>query len=293
MVQVKKKSENEVVVVGSETISVKLKQGGEYGVWGIEIMHSKQLAEGDNASDVIDEITTMISEKIQAYTSTAATTVNHTPEPDWSKPEVDSSNVDATTTEDDGTEVTEEMIREMDKAELLAFIKDNEIPVNPKEHKKIADLVEAVVAVCFPPEEGSSEDAQNGYENAVTEEQIREMSMEELVEFIKENEIDVPYQKTKKLSILVEMVIEACFPEEPVDETVAEGTGEEGNLTPDAVREMDKDELLALVKQEKLKFDLKKFKKIADLAEAVIAELFEVKEGEDEASPFDDTEFND
>lgn len=278
----------------AETVSVKIKRGGEYGSWGIELFHSKAVIEGKTAEDTLDEIIDMLHAKVNLY-------VENNSEP-VAEPEEAASN-DAEETPDpeaSGEEdvLTEEDVLAMTKAELIILIAEQELDINPKEYKKQADLANAIVEVLFGEEgaaEGSEESAgEEGDE--LTPEMIREMERPELEQLIKDSEdLDINPKKFKKTSDLAEAIIEACFTEEAADgaeEGAADGAeGEE--ISPEMIREMERPELVDLIKSEELKIDPKKFKKTSDLAEAIITELFVDEEDSSAGGDWEDTDFGD
>ena len=103
--------------------------------------------------------------------------------------------------------VDEETIRGMDRKELIEFIKDNDLGVDPKEYKKLADLQEAVI----------EQISEAGEEEGLTSDDVMEMDSEQLIELIKENELGINPKKYKKTSELAEAVCEELFTEEDGD----------------------------------------------------------------------------
>lgn len=250
--------------VASETIAIKIKATGEYASWGIEAFHSRQLKEGEDASEALDNLINELDAKVQAYAESCPSALPSIGA--LSDADLDAGSAGGEELGGEPDELTEEAIGAMSKKELVALIKEEKLDVDPKEHKKLADLVAAVIAAVFPEED-------------LTEEGVREMDREELINLIAEQELEINADDFKKTADLTDAVVELLFAED---------------LTPEAVREMSKEELLQLVKDEKLKIDMKPIKKIADLAEAIIAELFveEPDGGElEEFGDFENTDF--
>ena len=273
----------------AETVSVKIKRGGEYGSWGIELFHSKTVLEGKTAEETLDEIVDMLNAKVNLYVENNSESIAEPEE--TTDPEEPAVDPEASGEED---ALTEEDVLAMTKAELIILIAEQELDINPKDYKKQADLAKAIVEVLFAEEgaeESSDDTADAGEGEAITPDMIREMERPELEQLIKDSEdLDINPKKFKKTSELAEAIIEACFPAEEAGADACEGEGDE--ISPEMVREMERPELVDLIKSEELKIDPKKFKKTADLAEAIITELF-VDEESGESSDWEDTDFGD
>lgn len=65
------------------------------------------------------------------------------------------------------------------------------------------------------------------------------------------------------------------------------------DISPDDIKKMKKAELLELIKDEDLDVSPKEFKKIADLREAIIDELFESEEDDEDADDDEDPDWDD
>jgi len=277
----------------AETVSVKIKRAGEYGSWGIELFHSKAVLEDKTAEETLDEIIDTLNAKVDLYVENAITKYNPATETGEVPDPEETPDPEASGEED---VLTEEDVLAMTKAELIILIAEQELDTNPKDYKKQADLAKAIVEVLFGEEgveEGSDADADAGEGEEITPDMIREMERPELEQLIKDSEeLDINPKKFKKTSELAEAIIEACFPAEEAGADADAGEGEGDEISPEMVREMERPELVDLIKSEELKIDPKKFKKTADLAEAIITELF-VDEESGESSDWEDTDFGD
>ena len=241
--------------IAADTISVKIKKNTQYSSDGIELLHSHQLTDGENVDEtftfMIDRLSGIANAYIEQFVelSEPQEVQHEEPEPD---------------------ELTKRRVLLMDRDELLEVIKQFELGVNPKKIKKLAELRDAVADVLFPETtEGTEEaDTAEGTEEAgITEDQIREMERDELVALIDANELDINPKKYKKIADLAEAII-ALMQQAGAEEGVEEG-GE--GITEDQIREMERDDLIALIDGNELDINPKKYKKTADLAEAVIA----------------------
>jgi hypothetical protein len=152
-------------------------------------------------------------------------------------------------------------------------------------------------------EEAEGEEGEGEEEGDITEEDIRAMDRKTLSAFISENDIEVDpadYAKTKSgTKEMAEAVIEALTePEEGEDgeededgeeaeedgEEEAEGEEEEAEIDEDAIRAMDRSELIAFNKENSLGVKTKEFPKLKALQDAIIEALTpEEDEGEEEA----------
>lgn len=292
--------ESVLVSGASETVSVKIKRAGEYGIWGIEILRSVQVPDGKTCEEVMDESISIIQDKIDKYITEIDFSVpeGQTPDPEANEfvssyalpvpePEEESGS-------DEEVAVTEDTIRAMSKSELITLVADEDIDVDVKKYKKAADLAQAIIDVVFAGEEAGSEE--DGEEEEITEDAIREMDREELAALIEEHELDVDPKEYKKLGALIEAVIAAAFPDEEETTEGEESGEEEGVLTEDDVRAMDKEEIIALIKEESIPVNPKDYKKLADLINAVVEELFTDEESSGEGEEEDgwkDTDFDD
>ena len=274
------KVESETGVLKSYTadaVSVTVKRGGQYGSWGISLSQTKSYTDED-PDELMDELIAKLDAKADEYLEAKGFSIE-VPEGEEGveagEDDADSIHTADDADDDDGEEVTEEMIREMDRDELVAFIEENGLEVNPKKFKKTAALADAVIAAM--PEEDADDDDADDDDAEVSEDDIRAMDRPELIAFIKDNDLDVDPKKFKKLPALVEAVV-AALPDDSEE------------LTEEAVREMDREELIALIKSEELSVNPKKFKKTPALADAIIEELFAEDDGVegDDDSGFDD-----
>lgn len=151
---------------------------------------------------------------------------------------------------------------EMDLDELKALCKEREITVGKKDKK--AQLVEKLEAW---DEENSEEDEGDEDEEDEEEVDLDAMSLEELIAFAEEEEIDLSElsKKDLKKKSKVKAVIEAAMEEEDEgdgeDEEDEEGEEEE---TPD-FDSMKKDELLAWAEENEIKVPAKHQKSEAKL----------------------------
>jgi len=252
-----------------ETVSVKIKKTGEYASWGIELMHSIELQGDEDASNVIDGMIETLEMKCVEFADKHSILTDR--DIDTSEEEfIEETPEEIEDPEEELLDLDEDGVREMNRKDLIALIKEQELEVDPKDFKKLPDLVEAVLEALFPPEESEEESEEETEEESeegeLTEDAVREMDRKELIELIKEQELEIDPKEFKKTSELTDAVIEALFAED---------------ITPDAVREMDKTELLELIKSEELDIDPKKFKKVDALAEEVISLLFEDSTEED------------
>jgi len=263
-----------------ETVSVKIKAAGEYASWGIELMHSVSLQDGENASDVMDGMIETLESKCAEFADSKSVLTDSDIKEAQIPEEIIEEEIIDDEVIDDGEDLTEEIVREMDKKEILALIKEQELSVDPKEFKKLPDLIDAVVAELFTDEVIDDEVIDDEVidddviDDDLTEEMVREMDRKELTALIEEQQLKIDPKDFKKTADLTDAVVEALFAEE---------------LTPESIREMSKEELSVLIKAEKLDIDPKKFKKLDDLADEVIAILFEDDpEGEEGMEEFGD-----
>lgn len=264
-----KKTED--VIVGQDTITVKIRKGTEYSKEAIEIGRTISITEDDDANEKIGELIGELDGIAEEYIGQFAATGGYE-----ESEEKESEDGDEEESGDD--EIDEDAIRAMGKVELKKFIKDNDLEVDPSEYKKLDDLKDAVIEALS--EGGEEEEADNESEgdeegDEVDEETIRGMDRKELVAFIKENDLGIDPKEYKKLSDLQDAVIEQ----------ISEN-GEEEGLTSEEVMEMDREQLIELIEENELDINPKKFKKTSDLAEAVCEKLFE-----EDAGDFDDTDF--
>lgn len=281
----------------AETVSVKIKRGGEYGSWGIELFHSKAVQEGKTAEETLDEIINTLSAKMDLYVENAFPEITVEPAETTGETSLPDTQEETAVPETESEELTEEDVLAMTKAELIILIAEKELDINPKEYKKQADLAKAIVEVLFG-EEVAAEEGAGEEGDELTPDMIREMERPELEQLIADSEdLDINPKKFKKTSDLAEAIIEACFAEE-TDSVLSDGTasdsgeGEGEEMTPEMIREMERPELVDLIKNGELTIDPKKFKKTADLAEAIITELF-VDEEASGGSDWEDTDFGD
>lgn len=275
------KAEEEVTLVGvnADTVSVRIKKSGPYGVWGIDIGRTVAVGEND-PNELIDELIGDLDAIASGYAEQfpAVETVGECCSSSDAEP-LEPEEVNNVEPDDSGDGVTEEDIRGMDKKELVKFIKEMELDIDPKEYKKVGDLADAVIEA-LSEEQSEPEPEVDDSNEAVSEEDIRNMSKKELLEFIKENDIDIDPKEYKKFSELVDAVVE-LINSEPGDE-----------ITPDAIRDMGRTELIDLIDEQELEVKAKDYKKTSELAEAIIAEMFDESTGADDFDNFDSTDFN-
>jgi hypothetical protein len=268
-----------------ESVTVKIKRNGPYACWGIEVSKTVPVPEDGDSDQILMDLIDSLTSKVQEYSESEY--VQSIEIADVVEEEIDYDNQAPPTGEYDAPEasgeqveegITEDEIREMDKKSLLAFIKENGIDVDPKEFKKVADLAEAVIEALSDGGEEVTDDGEGADDSGeeTTEDDIREMDRETLIDFIKENDLGVNPKEYKKTSDLADAVIEQIS---------------SSDLTSEEVLEMTKAELLELIKEQDLSVDPKKFKKLADLAQAVVDELFEEGTGEEDFGDFDSTDF--
>ena len=183
-------------IVSCDVVSVKIKKATEYSRQGIEISRSVTLSEDDDPKEVINNLIVELDETAEEYIGQF----------EGSEEVVDESEEVVEEGEEEGEEeeeVTAEDIQGMSKAELLSFIKENGIDVNPKDFKKLADLAEAVIAEVFSSEEEGEEESEGEEEGEeVTAEDIRAMGRAELIQFIKDNGIGIDEEFFGRIFVL-------------------------------------------------------------------------------------------
>lgn len=243
----------------TDSVSVKIARGGDYGSWKYEVQATK-IVSSDEMMEAIDELTEQLQEKMDGYVESLGGNPVEKEEVYYARAEDvvpdGFNNVEQTPDTDEG--VTEEQIREMDRKELVALIKELELDVNPKEYKKVGDLIEAVLELLKSDDGAESTDTAD---DGISEEQIREMNRRELMILISEYSLDVDPKEYKKIGDLIEAVLSAM------------GAAEGDVPSEDEIREMDMDELKELIDTQSLDINVRKYKKAADLAEKVIEEL--------------------
>jgi len=269
---------SEILVSGvADTISVKIKKNTQYSADGIELIHIHQLLDGETAEETLQEMIEKLSGIANGYIEQFV--------------EVGSDQIEESNEEPEPEEITQQRILTMEREELVALIKDNELDVDPKKHRKLANLRDAVAAVVFPEEEEPLSPEVDGGEEGdegegITVDAIREMEREELVELISSNELDINPKKYKKAAELAEAIIELLQASEG-NEGEEEGEG----ISEEMVREMERPELVELINSQELDINPAKYKKLPELIEKVVELLFaDDQEGQSE---FDDTDFGD
>jgi hypothetical protein len=287
------KTTDEALAISSgETIAVKIKRGGEYGVWGIEILRSTIVPKGMTAKEVIDESTSILTEKIYKFIKDNGFDIELETEGGTDFITEEPKESESTTEESSGSPITPEEIMEMDRAELEKLIEDNELGIDVKKFKKTIDLAKEIVKIISDPVE--NEDPGSDEPIPVNAEMIREMERDELEKLISEKELNINPKKFKKTNILAEMVVSELFPDEDDSQESEKSAGEEHDPTEEEVRSMDRDQLTEIIKNYNLDIDPTKIKKDLILVETVISELFvddteETETGSDK-SPFDSAE---
>ena len=167
--------------------------------------------------------------------------------------------------------------------------------------EEIASAVEQIQEYAFPEAEaeadaeGSAEAPEGeGEEGEITAETVREMSREEIVTLLKENDgIEVDLAAFKKtaagLSELREAVITAAGLEE-ADATDGDADAEgEGVISEDEINAMDRVTLVTLIKDNSIEVDPKKFPKLAELKTAVIEAIAAADGADGEAEGGDES----
>lgn len=152
-------------------------------------------------------------------------------------------------------------------------------------------------------EEGAAEGDDEAEEGAIGPDEVNAMKRPELVALIEEHEIEIDaddYPKNAKgLTALRAAIIEAAFGEddgeaseegEEGDED-ATGDAEEGDIDEDTINAMERPALVALIKDNELDIDVKKYPKLSALRAAVIEYLAENSDsGDEESEESDDSD---
>jgi len=179
-----------------ETVSVKIKKTGEYASWGIELMHSIELQGDEDASNVIDGMIETLEMKCVEFADKHSILTDR--DIDTSEEEfIEETPEEIEDPEEELLDLDEDGVREMNRKDLIALIKEHELEVDPKDFKKLPDLVEAVLEALFPPEESEKETEEES-EEELTEDAVREMDRKELIELIKEQELEIDPKEFKK-----------------------------------------------------------------------------------------------
>jgi hypothetical protein len=276
----------------ADTVSVKIKRGGPYGSWGIELFHTAQVPEGSTPEETLDVMMETLTAKAEQYIE--ANDFNGLTD-DLSGSQVEfeeEAGVDpeANTTEETGEEeVTEAEVRMMNRKALIALLANYETDIDPAQYKELGKFRDIVADTLFPAEEEEGETGEEETGEGISEEEIREMDREELEALIEQNELGIDAAKPRKLKDIIEDVI-AAISAVGEEETTEEG-GAEAELTEEAVREMDREELITLIGEYDLQIDPKKYKKTTALMEVIVEGLF--VEDSTETSEFDQTDFGD
>lgn len=267
--EVVEKARQTMITVGnSETVSAKIKIGAEYGVWSIELLHSKSVESGADVESTLDELIEKLDAKCMAYAETKVESLRGT-----AISSISQGNEIEETEEAGEEEITEPMVRMMSKKDLVKFIEEYGIDVVASEHKTLGKLRDAVAETVFGASDEVGQEAgeeEAGEEEGITEESVREMDREELTNLISEYGLEIEV-KGKKLKEIIEEVLEAISAGGEEEEV---GEEEEGTLTEEMIKEMDREELGTVITEYGLEVDPKGYKKLADLINAVTEALF-------------------
>lgn len=167
-----------------QTVSVKVVAKAPYSAQGIDVFVSRQIEGDGDPSDVIDELTALVHEKVAAYAEEHGLfdgddeeeyeedeeseeededeeddAEDEDEDDDDGDEEEDEDEEDEDEDEEEGDEYTEEEILKMKKAELLELIEEEELDVDPK-GMKIKELRTAVADEYF----GDDDDEEEGDE---------------------------------------------------------------------------------------------------------------------------------
>jgi len=200
----------------------------------------------------------------------------------------DNTAVDDPAEAEEAEGISEDDIRAMSRDELIEVIKENGLDVSYRTIKKDKALQDAIIdamsAEGEEPEaeaeaeaevEGADGDADSG---DITADDVREMSRDDMIALINDNELDIDPKKYKKPAALAEKIIEVAGIEEAADSTsdgadddaTGDAGGDDVGISANDVREMDRDDLIALIKDNELDVNPKVYKKDEALAEAII-----------------------
>jgi hypothetical protein len=270
----------------ADTVSVKIKRGGPYGSWGVELFHTAQVPEGSTPEETLDAMMETLTAKAEQYIE--ANGLNALTDGDLSDSQVEETEVTEEETEEEEAEVTEAEVRMMNRKALIALLANYETDIDPAQYKELGKFRDIVADTLFPAEE-EEETGEEETGEGISEEDIREMDREELGALIEQNELGIDAAKPRKLKDIIEDVI-AAISAVGEEETTEEG-GAEAELTEEAVREMDREELITLIGEYDLQIDPKKYKKTTALMEVIVEGLF--VEDSTETSEFDQTDFGD
>jgi hypothetical protein len=266
--------------INNDTIHVSVGLSGKYSIWSVKVGKILSIGENDPEEMIQAEIEKLSAIVIQFSESDVAKNAENNTGTEVEVPSYTDDSSEGG--ESASTELDEDAIRSMGKRELNALVKEYSLDINTKEYSKAADLAEAIIEALSSgegteeeeenteeEEENTEEGSEDGEEEAgIDEDQLRAMTLKELVAFVKENEIDVDTKKYKKASDLVEVVLEALSSSEGEEE----GSEEEG-IGEDEINAMDQKQLLSFIKDNEIDIDPKKFKSLSALKKAVIEAL--------------------
>ena len=163
--------------------------------------------------------------------------------------------------EEDGEDGSEVDLDSLDKDELLAYIKENDLEIEgakKMKEKQLREAIQAAISSGDDEEEDEGEDAPD----------FDSMDKDELVEFIKSNDLEVEGYKKMKEKELRKAVAEAYESANSEGDESEEEEEEEDEETVD-LDEMDKDELLAFIKDQEIEIKGAKGMKEKDLRKAI------------------------
>jgi hypothetical protein len=228
-----------------DLVAGQIKAGGDYGNWGMSFYMSRHIPVGTDPDEALDEISNTLTTRMDSYvednglvragdSGDVQPDTFDTPEEVDPDEEVDEPGDEADLTEDD--------IKKMKRPELVQLIEDEELETDPADYKKIADLRDAVIEEAFGEEEEAKEDD-------AEEESDEEEGDDGWGDFDDDKSDDAE---------------ESDDPEEEADDS----------LTEEDIMAMKRPELVALIKDEELDTDPKKYKVLSKLRAAVIEEAF-------------------
>jgi hypothetical protein len=184
--------------------------------------------------------------------------------------------------DDNGTEEVE--LDEMSKKELLVVVKDNDLKVKGASRLPVDELREQIAEQLESDDDAdddSDDDDDDDSDDNDNDDNFDDMDKDELIQFIKDNELEISVKKAKKMKedALRELVEDTWDVDDDDDDDA-----------PD-LDEMDKDELLEYIKDEELDIGIstkKAKKKKASALRALIQETLDEDDSDDSDDDGDD-----